>query len=45
MVKAEFDMSYFNMCWGGEGIIFSFDTSTSLERGSQKKTPEMIRGA
>ena len=43
MVKAESDMFYFNVCWGG--MIFSFDRSTSLERGSQKKTPEMIRGA
>ena len=47
MVKAEFDMFYFNVCWGGGGggMIFLFDRSTSLERGSQKKTPEMIRGA
>ena len=30
---------------GGGGMIFLFDRSTSLERGSQKKTPEMIRGA
>ena len=37
MVKAEFDMLYFNMCWEGGGMIFSFDKSTSLERGSQKK--------
>ena len=37
------------MCWGSEGgggraIIFSFDKSTSLEGGGQKKTPEIIRG-
>lgn len=35
------------MCWGGGGgggaMIFSFDKSTSLEGGSEKKT-EMIRG-
>ena len=34
------------MCWGrgGGAMIFSFDKSTSLEGGGQKKTPEMIRG-
>ena len=26
-------------------MIFSFDKSTSLEGGGQKKTPEMIREA
>ena len=25
-------------------MLFSFDKSTSLEGGGQKKTPEMIRG-
>ena len=45
MVKAEFDMFFFNVCCeGGGGMIFSFDKSTCLERGPQKKTPEMIGG-
>ena len=38
MAKGEFDMLY--LCAGGEGgwaMIFSFDTSTSLEGGSEKK--------
>ena len=43
MVKAEFDMFFFNVCCGG-GMIFSFDKSTCIERGPQKKTPEMITG-
>ena len=32
---------------GGRGgaMIFSFDKSTSLEGGGQKKNPEIIRGA
>ena len=25
------------MCWGGGAMIFSFDKSTSLEEGSEKK--------
>ena len=39
MVKAEFDMFFFNVCCGGGGgcMIFSFDKSTCLERGPQKK--------
>ena len=42
MGKGKFDMLY--LC-AGEGVtIFFFDKSTSLE-GSQKKNPEMIRGA
>ena len=36
MVKAELDMFYFNVCFGGV-MIFSFDKSTSLERGHKKK--------
>ena len=36
------------MCWGSGGgrgaMIFSFDKSTSLEGGGQKKNPEMIGG-
>ena len=28
----------------GGAMIFSFDKSTSLEGGSEKKNPEMIRG-
>ena len=44
MAKGEFDMLY--LCAGGvEAMIFSFDKSTSLEGGGQKKNPEMIRGA
>ena len=43
MAKGEFDILY--LCAGGGGaMIFSFDKSTSLEGGVQKKTPEMIRG-
>ena len=40
MVKAELDMFYFNVCFGGGGggvMIFSFDKLTSLERGHKKK--------
>ena len=36
------------LCAGGGGggaMIFSFDKSTSLEGGSEKKIHEMIRGA
>ena len=29
---------------GGGAMMFSFDKSTSLEGGSEKKNPEMIRG-
>ena len=48
MAKGEFDMLY--LCAGGGGggggaMIFSFDKSTSLEGGSGKKNPEIIRGA
>ena len=36
MAKGEFDMLY--LCAGGGGaMIFSFDKSTSLEGGSEKK--------
>ena len=43
MAKGEFDMLY--LCAGGGGaMIFSFDKSTSLEGGGQKKNPEVIRG-
>ena len=39
MVKGEFDILY--LCAGGRGgggaMIFSFDKSTSLEGGSEKK--------
>ena len=31
------------MRWGGGAMIFSFDKSTSLEGGGQKKKPQMIR--
>ena len=44
MAKGEFDMLY--LCargGGGRAMIFSFDKSTSLERGP-KKNPEMIGG-
>ena len=39
MAKGESDMLY--LCAGGRSgaMIFSFDKSTSLEGGSQKKTP------
>ena len=40
MAKGEFDLY---LCAGG-AMIFSIDKSTSLEWGSEKKTPEMIRG-
>ena len=47
MSKGEFDMLF--LCAGGVGgggaTIFSFDKSTSLEGGGQKKNPEMIGGA
>ena len=45
-IKGEFDM--LSLCageGGGAAMIFSFDKSTSLEGGSEKKNPEMIRGA
>ena len=43
MAKGEFDMLY--LCAGGGGaMIFSFDKSTSLGGGGQKKTPAIIRG-
>ena len=45
MAKGEFDILY--LCAGGGGrgaMIFSFDKSTSLEGGGQKKNPEMIKG-
>ena len=32
------------MCAVGGGMIFSLDKSTCLERGPQKKAPEMIKG-
>ena len=39
MGKGKFDMLY--LCAGGGGaMIFSFDKSTSLERGSEKKPRE-----
>ena len=45
MAKSEFDMLYLctGVGWGGV-MIFSFDKSTSLEGGSEKKNPAMIRG-
>ena len=32
------------LCVGGGGHDISFDKSTSLEGGGQKKNPEMIKG-
>ena len=44
MAKGEFDMLY--LCAGGGGaMIFSSDKSTSLEGGSEKKTPRLSGGA
>ena len=46
MAKGEFDMLY--LCAGGGGggaMIFSFDKSTSLERGVRKKTLRLSGGA
>lgn len=40
MAKGEFNMLY--LCPGVGAMIFSFDKLTSLERGGQKKTPEMM---
>ena len=43
MAKGEFDMLY--LCAGGGGaMIFSFDKSTSLEGGGQKKKPWDYQG-
>ena len=44
MAKGEFDMLYLCAGGGGGAMIFSFDKSTSLEGGGQKKNPEIIRG-
>ena len=37
MAKGDFDMLYLCAGGGGRAMIFSFDKSTSLERGSEKK--------
>ena len=37
MAKGELDMLYLCAGGGGEAMIFSFDKSTSLEGGSEKK--------
>ena len=43
MAKGEFDMLY--LCAGGGGaMMFSFDKSTSLEGGSEKKTLRLSGG-
>ena len=38
MAKGEFDILYLCAGGGGGAMIFSFDKSTSLEGGSEKKT-------
>ena len=45
MAKGEFDMLYLCAGGGGAGMIFSFDKSTSLEGGSEKKTLRLSGGA
>ena len=43
MAKGELDMLY--LCAGGGGaMIFSFDKSTSLERGGVRKKPLRLSG-
>ena len=44
MAKGEFDMLYLCAGGGGGAMIFSFDKSTSLEGGSEKKTLRLSGG-
>ena len=45
MAKGEFDMLHLCAGGGGGAKIFSFDESTSLEGGSEKKTLRLSGGA